>query len=94
MTPKEKADELVIKMYQPLPASKESVKGKEHLYYNQFSAAKQCALISVNEILNAWPHKYDLETEYFRDGEPISVIRNIKSNIAYWQEVKQEIEKL
>jgi hypothetical protein len=56
--------------------------------------AKLCALIAVDEILNAWPHKYDLETEYFRDGEPINVIRNIKSNITYWKEVKQEIEAL
>ena len=52
MTPKEKAEELVIKMYQPLPASKEAEKGKEHLYYNQYDAAKQCALIAVDEILN------------------------------------------
>ena len=52
MTPKEKAEELVIKMYQPLPASKEAEKGKEHLYYNQYNAAKQCALIAVDEILS------------------------------------------
>ena len=51
MTPQEKAEELVIKMYQPLPASKEAEKGKEHLYYNQYNAAKQCALIAVEEIL-------------------------------------------
>ena len=81
MTPKEKAAELIVN-YQ--------LKCKS-LNYDE---AKQCALIAVDEILNAWPHKYDLETEYFRDGEPISVIRNIKSNITYWQEVKQEIEKL
>ena len=52
MTPKEKAAELVIKMYQPLPASKEAEKGKEHLYYNQYRAAKQCALIAVDEVLH------------------------------------------
>ncbi len=73
MTPKEKAEELVIKMYQPLPASKEAEKGKEHLYYNQFNAAKQCALIAVDEILSAIG---------------FSVMDE------YWQEVKQEIEKL
>jgi predicted DNA-binding ArsR family transcriptional regulator len=51
MKAKEKAEQLVIQMYQPLPASKEAEKGKEHLYYNQFNAAKQCALIAVDEIL-------------------------------------------
>ena len=59
MTPKEKAEELVIKMYQPLSASKEAEKGKEHLYYNQFNAAKQCALIAVDEILNETDCYYD-----------------------------------
>lgn len=51
MTQKEKARELVIQMYQPLPASKEAEKGEEHLYYNQYNAAKQCALIAVDEII-------------------------------------------
>jgi hypothetical protein len=78
MTAKEKAEELVIKMYQPLPASKEAEKGKEHLYYNQYNAAKQCALIAVNEILE--------------DREEIDGMRII--NDPYWLEVKQEIEKL
>jgi hypothetical protein len=78
MTPKEKAEELVIKMYQPLPASKEAEKGKEHLYYNQYNAAKKCALIAVNEIL--------------KDKEEINGMRII--NDPYWLEVKQEIEKL
>ena len=78
MTPKEKAEDLVIKMYQPLPASKEAEKGKEHLYYNQYNAAKKCSLIAVNEIL--------------KDREEIDGIRII--NDPYWLEVKQEIEKL
>lgn len=78
MTPKEKAEELVIKMYQPLPASKEAEKGKEHLYYNQYNAAKKCALIAVDEIL--------------KDKEEIDGMRII--NDPYWLEVKQEIEKL
>ncbi len=78
MTPKEKAEELVIKMYQLLPASKEAEKGKEHLYYNQYNAAKQCALIAVGEIL--------------KDREEIDGMRII--NDPYWLEVKTEIEKL
>jgi len=87
MTPKEKADELINKYLTSRDANQWDDVRDVH-------AAIRCALIAVDEILNAWPHKYDLETEYFRDGEPISVIRNIKSNIAYWQEVKKEIELL
>lgn len=57
--------------------------------------AKLCALKAVDEILNAWPHTYDLEKEYLRGGgASVSVIRNIRSNIPYWQEVKKEIEAL
>jgi len=78
MTPQEKADELVIKMYQPLPASKEAEKGKEHLYYNQYNAAKECALITVDEIINNVLVGIDLPSTWGN----------------YWQEVKQEINKL
>jgi hypothetical protein len=83
MTPKEKAEWLIIKMFQPLPASKEAEKGKEHLYYNQYNAAKQCALIAVDEILN-----YDLNAKCESQFEIEKRLEN------YWQEVKQEIEKL
>jgi hypothetical protein len=78
MTPKEKAEELVIKMYQPLPASKEAEKGKEHLYYNQYNAAKQCALIAVDEILNHHSQEQGL----------------YRIDTYYWEEVKQEINNL
>ncbi len=79
MTPKEKAEELVIKMYQPLPASKEAEKGKEHLYYNQYNAAKKCALIAVDEML---------DSHY-------TILNGVKPTThIYWQEVKQEIELL
>ncbi len=82
MTPKEKAEELVIKMYQPLPASKEAEKGKEHLYYNQYNAAKECALIAVDEILTEM-------SDYFDKYDCTDTL----SKIEYWTEVKQEIEK-
>jgi hypothetical protein len=82
MTPQEKAEELVIKMYQPLPASKKAEKGKEHLYYNQYNAAKECALITVDEILKV----YELLDE---DADIM-----FKTELNYWQEVKQEIENL
>jgi hypothetical protein len=65
MTPKEKALEIFNKMYNcELDIS----------YY----AAKQCALIAVEEILKSRP-KITLSQLYYSD---------------YWQEVKQEIEKL
>jgi hypothetical protein len=53
MTPKEKAIELVHKMY------------NSDLYVASKYAAKQCALIAVEEILNA--HLFDLdEKEYWQ----------------------------
>ena len=75
MIPKEKAKELLIKF----------------LYYvesfsfdQQNENAKQCALISVDEIINSNP-SYD---DYGGNGWIII------DNSEYWKEVKNEIEKL
>lgn len=65
MTPQEKAKELVYKYFNLT----------DHM---QFEEAKQCALIAVDEILNAG-------AMYFEDA---TVFLN------YYEEVKQEIEKL
>lgn len=62
MTPKEKAIELVTKF----------LTYSNQFYPNDTRDAKQCALISVDEILQTCT----------------------ESSIWYWQEVKQEIEKL
>ena len=70
MTPKEKADKFVKKMYAVHSNSASDIT----LYF-----AKQCALIAVDEILNLEPP----ELSYL---EPFSK--------SWWQEVKQEIEKL
>jgi len=43
--------------------------------------AKQCALIAVQEIINANPHSNPFTTEVY-------------STMLFWQEVKQEINKL
>jgi hypothetical protein len=70
MTPKEKAEELVLKY----------LKVKTHQMFNGWwhkMTAKQCALIAVDEILN-------------NDGFTRFDIYLTE----YWQEVKQEIEKL
>ncbi|MCF8339682.1 MAG: hypothetical protein K9I82_01775 [Chitinophagaceae bacterium] len=80
-SPKEKADELIDKMYY-------IGRYDEKEDYNPAMAwerAKQCALIAVDEILqifnNEWT-KLDFWTE------------EINVTINFWQEVKQEIEKL
>ena len=49
-------------------------------HYGSIASAKQCALIAVDEIL-----KENLELP----DEPETVVRYL-----FWQEVKQEIEKL
>jgi hypothetical protein len=43
--------------------------------------AKQCALIAVDEIIRSNPHSNPLNT-------------NVESTMEYWQQVKQEINKL
>ena len=75
MTPKEKAQELVDKF---LP----EIRGADRYNYNLESMnifiAKQCALIAVDEILNALSYKVSSNFE----------------ELKYFEEVKQEIKKL
>jgi hypothetical protein len=70
MTPKDKANELVDRMY--FIISNNGQFTGVHSIPNKFAEAKKCALIAVNEII------YD--TQDITDR--------------YWEEVKQEIEKL
>ena len=70
MTPKEKAEELHNKFY----------KINEGVNLIYFEEAKQCALIAVDEIMNALP-PFDYGLEFV-------------AKIEYWLDVKQEIEKL
>ena len=66
---------------------KEKAEQLVDLYYPLFTNsmamldAKQCALIAVDEIINSNPHSNPLNTYGF-------------STMAYWKEVKQEIQKL
>ena len=84
MTAKEKANELVDKFYQTTPNEyfvnePIGIKGR----YKSWEQAKQCALIAVDEILNGY--EFDsLDIEHKR----------IMDNINFWDEVKQEIERL
>jgi hypothetical protein len=48
---------------------------------NPFDLSKQCALIAVDEIINSNPHSNPFNTAVYPTME-------------YWQEVKNEIEKL
>ena len=74
MTPKEKAIELVTKYYGHFTA--------------HMSIAKKCALIAVNEIIEA-TNMYQFAISNDKESIPAKVV-----NHPYWQEVKQEIEKL
>ena len=84
MTPKEKAKELVDKFYQRFPLKMDVIttRGDLSWEYDSWNEAKQCALIAVDEIL--W------EIIKYADNSKEYVIENSK----YWEEVKQEIEKL
>jgi hypothetical protein len=58
--------------------------GDEYHHCTQY-VAKQCALIAVDEILNTL--NYDIRDLDVRGSVLLDLIK-------YWQEVKQEIEKL
>lgn len=72
MEAKEKAEQLLLKFLKIDNNTKE--------WFNKYMA-KQCALISVQEIINANPHSNPLNTDVY-------------STMDYWLEVKNEIEKL
>ena len=75
MTPKEKAEELFKKMLSKNPSRQDGISMIDTIQ------AKQCALIAVQEIINANPHSNPFNTDVY-------------STMSYWQEVKQEINKL
>ena len=83
MTPKEKAKELVDKFYQTFPLTMDLITTIRDLSweYDSWNEAKQCALIAVNEVILANPHSNPLNTDVY-------------STMDYWQQIKQEIEKL
>jgi hypothetical protein len=83
MTPKEKAEEL-FSTYRYALSMPNAPLG-EH----KDDVAKKCALVAVDEILEATKHEYQIQYE---SGEWSREIGYKYSE--YWQEVKQEIEKL
>jgi len=81
MTPKEKAKQLFDNFYSitPLDADfSDSVDEANRKILSDRKHAKQCALIAVDEIIK---YQEKISEHYWIDLE-------------YWQEVKQEIEKL
>jgi hypothetical protein len=68
--PREKAEELIDKFLKPIVHL--------HQYPICFEAAKECALISVREIINSNPHSNPFNTQGY-------------STIVYWLEVEYEI---
>ncbi len=82
MTPKEKAQELTDAFYQYLPIEQHVITSDRELSweYDGWENAKQCALIAIEEIIKANPYEINKT--------------DMDSTIDYWQEVKQEIEKL
>ena len=80
MTPKDKANELVDRMY--FIISNNGQFTGVHSIPNKFAEAKKCALIAVDEIIESVLPSSDF-------GGDIN-----KNTVEYWQEVKQEIEKL
>ncbi len=81
MTAKEKADELIDKMYY----SGRYDDKENYIPAMAWERAKQCALKAVDEILEAL--KIDLD----KDLSTIDVANFVSNKIIYWQEVKQEI---
>ena len=80
MTPAEKAKQLVDIFYQTTPneAWYNPPLGSLSIEYKAWEQAKQCALIAVDEILNALSYKASSNFE----------------ELKYYTEVKQEIEKI
>ena len=81
LTPKEKAKELVDK-YQYYGVMIDDVRMNEE-------DAKECALISLDEVINSGFGSRLIQFEY-----PNKNSTKLLSPIKYWQEVKQEINKL
>ena len=82
MTPKEKALELVNKFWK-------SCYDKHDIAKLVKEDAKQCALIAVDELIESFNSIYDAS---IRNIEKYSGAKYGMKD--YWQEVKQEIEKL
>jgi hypothetical protein len=78
MTPKEQAKELINKFQIQYVSPMYLLSAKAH--------SKQCALIAVDGIIDALS-EYDNRNNTYE-------LQNMDRDFNYWQQVKQEIEKL
>jgi len=62
-----------------------NIANKHDCFGNEYPLAKDCALIAVDEILKEYAHA---------ENHIEDIMGRISLYIKYWQEVKQEIEKL
>ena len=89
MTPKEKAEELV-ELYKPLVTTWDCYWDCPRHPDDILTDAKQCALIAAKLILQQFTEIYNNLISLGVVEHPIEETANYK----YWNEVKQEIEKL
>jgi hypothetical protein len=85
MTPKEKAEQLVESF---IPFSLNEATTEDGFYYSesiQLWNAKQCALVAVDEII---------KSNYKNTLNDLGYRFTMNDLDCYWEEVKQEIEKL
>jgi hypothetical protein len=86
MTPQEKAKDLYDSYWYCLLQS--NIVKRD--YWSQ-----QCALIAVDEIINDWINKLKkLKDETIEIKHSLDEMMELSHSIKYWNEVKQEIEKL
>jgi len=83
MTPKEKAIELIDKFGNIEIMFESQIGNIKH--DEQSKASKQCALIAVDEIIQSCP---------LEPAHPYDYVIAEREAMDFWQEVKQEIEKL
>ena len=83
-TPQEKAQELVSSFM-----SIRNIKLSDYSVI-YLPAAKQCALIAVDEMIDEYQSMSDLDSILYIGNEYMNVI----NKLVYWREVKQEIENL
>jgi hypothetical protein len=63
-------------------------------YEKNHLIAKSIASYVVEQIIDAYPHTYDLEEEYMTEGEVVIAIRNIRPNMGYWRDVLIQINEI
>jgi hypothetical protein len=81
MTPKEKAEYLLKKMLSKNPTRQDGISMIDTIQ------AKLCALVAVDEIIKVTAPQCDSHEKYYLG-------LNLEMTAIYWQEVKQELEKL